>query len=661
MIICWQMALNALKIPCARMFSVLVIAKGGLRNITVFCKHPPKYELDRFAQRCSMKKSRFAALSVILLATLLSCQTGAGRTHRTADGLGITARGAIGRLDAAFAGPMYTGDGGSSIHLAVLAPETQGDVPDFLPLYIQGMLNNNLNRFSAINLIDRQNLNMIIAQQDLAVSGRFSDRDFIRIGNLANAQYLLLGTIQRLSGNRFSLQLSITEASTGVRRATFMQDGTLAQLEGRGTLLNEATAELLGQMGVRLTEAGMQTLLEGNISAVQAEAGLARGIIAQAGGAEVEALLNFAQAATFDPAQLEALARLNTLSATISGGTIGQRILQDFQLRDQWLEAFRETARFFDNHPPFQIVFDPSLIQIGEADFGRRTVNLGMRIALDPSEAGFAALNALLEGLQETGRRDAWGFSGWPLSNITPRDRNAVVFGGRNSFRYRVDVALVNENNQIISNGRITLSTERMRFSAGDTSVTSPASVVEVVNFRNVSVESLTPTLTIAIVAVNGVRAHELSASGYMRIETGDFETKARTVFEQGRQNLNTGNFEQAIANFTKAIRLNPNFTWAFNDRGVAHYRMGNSDRAIADYTEAIRLDPNFALAFFNRGITYRSRGRRGDAARAIADHTEVIRLNPNDAAAFFSRGPYTCSHGKLQAGNRRLYRGDTA
>jgi len=55
-------------------------------------------------------------------------------------------------------------------------------------------------------------------------------------------------------------------------------------------LLNEAPAELFGQMGVQLTEAGMQTLLAGNVSAVQAEAGLARGIIAQTGGAEVEAV-----------------------------------------------------------------------------------------------------------------------------------------------------------------------------------------------------------------------------------------------------------------------------------------------------------------------------------------------------------------------------------
>jgi hypothetical protein len=307
-----------------------------------------------------------------------------------------------------------------------------------------------------------------------------------------------------------------------------MKDGTLPQFEGRGTILNEATLDLLTQLGVQFTEVGRQTLLAGNTSTVQAETGLARGITAQAGGSEVEALFNFAQAITFDPSQLEALSRLNTLTTTISGGTISQRIVSDIQARDQWIEAFKETTRFFNDHPPFEIVFDPNLIQIGETDFVRRTANLGMRITLDSSEAGFGALNALLEGLVRTGRREAWGFSGWPLMDISPRERGTVVFEGRRSFTYRVDVALVNENNKTLRNSSITLETEAIEFTSGNVVVRPPRSANGVINFSNVSAEDLTPTLTIVIIAVNGIRSRDLSASGYMRIETGDLEARFR-------------------------------------------------------------------------------------------------------------------------------------
>jgi WD40 repeat protein len=439
-----------------------------------------------------------------------------------------TAKGSIGRREIAPVGPMYTGNGGSNIRLAVLAPEVQGNIPDYLPLYIQGLLNNNIKKFSAVNLIDRQNLNKIIAEQNIAASGRFSDKDFINIGDLTNAQFFLFGTIQRLSGNRYSLQLSVTEASTGVRKANFMKDGVSTQFEENGTIINEATAELLEQLGVQLTSAGKQALLAGNTLTVLAEAGLAKGITAQAGGADVQALFNYAQAITFDPSQLEALSRLNTLSTGISGGTVSQRILNDIQARDRWLEVFKETTKFFNDHPPFEIVFDPSLIQIGETNYTNRTANLGMRIALDPSNAGFDAINALVEGLEKTGRRNVWGFSNWPLTDITPKTAGTVLFNGKQSFSCTVDVSLLNEKNKTIGKSSINLTTGTINFS-GNTLV-SPNSVEGTVNFPNVKADDLTPVLIIVIDAVNGIKAQTLNSAGYMKIETGNLEKR---IFER--------------------------------------------------------------------------------------------------------------------------------
>jgi tetratricopeptide (TPR) repeat protein len=582
----------------------------------------------------------FFHIFILILASVAfqTCSsTGSSRWVTFAsDGTMISARGAVGRMEAAPSGPLYTGDGGGNIRLAVLAPQVEGEVPQYLPIYIQGLLNNNFSRYSAINLIDRQNLDNIIAEQNLAANGRYSDNDFVRIGNLTNAQYFLFGTIQKLSGDRYSLQLSVTDSSTGIRRANFMKDGTLAQLEGRGTLINEATAELLAQLGVVLTETGLQTLLAGNTSTARAEAGLARGITAQAGGSEIEALFNYTQAITFDPSRIETLSRLNILSTTISGGTISQRIVNDIQARDSWLEAFKETARFFNDHPPFEIIFDPNLIQIGQTNYARRTANIGMRIALDPSQAGFDALNALLEGLEKTGRRREWGFSGWPLMDITPRTTGTVVFGGRRSFSFKVDVALVNENNKTISRSSVTLNTEAIRFSAGNTIVMPPDNVVDVVSFQNVKTEDLTPILTIVITAVNGISSRNLNASGYMKIETGDFEQKGKEFFEQGISNYEIGDLDRAIADYTQAIRLDPNLAVAYILRGNAYSEKGNIDQDIADCTQAIRIDPNLTVAYYSRGNGYLL---KRDYNRAIADYTQAIHLDPNFANVYSTRG----------------------
>jgi WD40 repeat protein len=151
-----------------------------------------------------------------------------------------------------------------------------------------------------------------------------------------------------------------------------------------------------------------------------------------------------------------------------------------------------------------------------------------MRIALDPSSAGFNAINTLLEGLEKTGRRRSWGVSNWPLTDITPRTSGTVLFNGRQTFSCRVDVRLLNENNKTISSGSITLNTEKIGFSQSSNALTIPRSVEGTVNFTDVKAEDLTPVLTIVIIAVNGIQADRVNASGYMKVDTEDLEKRIR-------------------------------------------------------------------------------------------------------------------------------------
>jgi tetratricopeptide (TPR) repeat protein len=62
----------------------------------------------------------------------------------------------------------------------------------------------------------------------------------------------------------------------------------------------------------------------------------------------------------------------------------------------------------------------------------------------------------------------------------------------------------------------------------------------------------------------------------------------------------------------------------------------GDREGAIADYTEAIRVNPNYFQAYYKRGL---SRRRLEDYQGAIDDFLEVIRINPNDADAHKSCG----------------------
>ena len=93
--------------------------------------------------------------------------------------------------------------------------------------------------------------------------------------------------------------------------------------------------------------------------------------------------------------------------------------------------------------------------------------------------------------------------------------------------------------------------------------------------------------------------------------------------------------FEEAIANYDKAIYRRPGDTFIYYSRGLAKAKLEEYEAAIVDYDEAIRLNPNDASAYYQRGLA-KAELRRYEAA--IIDYDEAIRLNPNDAFIYNQR-----------------------
>jgi tetratricopeptide (TPR) repeat protein len=69
-----------------------------------------------------------------------------------------------------------------------------------------------------------------------------------------------------------------------------------------------------------------------------------------------------------------------------------------------------------------------------------------------------------------------------------------------------------------------------------------------------------------------------------------------------------------AVEQFTEAIRLDPEYADAYNNRGDAYDKLGEYQLAIEDYDDVIRLDPQYAWASNNRGYAYQ-RLRMGEEA----------------------------------------------
>jgi tetratricopeptide (TPR) repeat protein len=87
------------------------------------------------------------------------------------------------------------------------------------------------------------------------------------------------------------------------------------------------------------------------------------------------------------------------------------------------------------------------------------------------------------------------------------------------------------------------------------------------------------------------------------------------------------------------------NRTAALAARGLAYFRQREYDRAIADYSEAIRINPDYSRAYMRRGSAYLA---KREFAAAIADLDAAIRINPGNAEAFMIRGAAFEASGNL-------------
>jgi hypothetical protein len=96
----------------------------------------------------------------------------------------------------------------------------------------------------------------------------------------------------------------------------------------------------------------------------------------------------------------------------------------------------------------------------------------------------------------------------------------------------------------------------------------------------------------------------------------------------------------RALADYDRAIALNPNNPGTYNNRGnLKESKLNDYQGALSDYNRAIVLDPKFAEAYNNRGNLKKNNNELNDAQGALADYDRAIALNPKFAEAYYNRG----------------------
>ena len=113
-----------------------------------------------------------------------------------------------------------------------------------------------------------------------------------------------------------------------------------------------------------------------------------------------------------------------------------------------------------------------------------------------------------------------------------------------------------------------------------------------------------------------------------------------------------TAEVKRRIEHYTQAIAAAPTEAGPYVERGAAYFLVQAFDQAIADYSAAIKLDDRLDEAYFGRGMAH---GRAGRLDEGIADLTVFIDRNPGNSLAHTKRGVRYIWKGELARARQDL------
>jgi tetratricopeptide (TPR) repeat protein len=143
--------------------------------------------------------------------------------------------------------------------------------------------------------------------------------------------------------------------------------------------------------------------------------------------------------------------------------------------------------------------------------------------------------------------------------------------------------------------------------------------------------------------------ADEQKAAANAAPTVQETELTAQQWFERG---VAAADPDEKIRSYTEAIRLYPDYSEAFRNRGIARHSVDDLSGALADYGKAIRLNAKDFHAYHNRGMI---RARKGDKAGAKEDYDKAVRLKLDLALPVLQKGIHLRRSGQFEKALREF------
>ncbi|HBB30302.1 MAG TPA: hypothetical protein DC064_00225, partial [Cyanobacteria bacterium UBA9273] len=108
------------------------------------------------------------------------------------------------------------------------------------------------------------------------------------------------------------------------------------------------------------------------------------------------------------------------------------------------------------------------------------------------------------------------------------------------------------------------------------------------------------------------------------------------TGYHQGNQLQKAQHYEDAIAAYDQALKLNPNYCEAWYERGLTLEKLNQFEEAIASYQQTVQIKPDFYQAWYQQGVVF---NQLQQYQEALAAYDRVLEIRPDDCNTWFVRG----------------------
>jgi len=108
--------------------------------------------------------------------------------------------------------------------------------------------------------------------------------------------------------------------------------------------------------------------------------------------------------------------------------------------------------------------------------------------------------------------------------------------------------------------------------------------------------------------------------------------TNAPAVFFLGELARQAGQWDEAIARFTKAAELDPGFAEAYLALGISLNSAQRFPEAVAPLEKYVKILPDDPAGHYQLSVAYAHTGRRQDAVREMALQQELVQKKPGGA-----------------------------